>query len=299
MEIKKLLFVTKFEDLCFDAMNSLLSLTRASLEHVVFLNVIERDKVAMHRGEGYLTDEVVKLKEIANIRFIDWAETLFEMGLEVGAYMEVGSLIPQIIKTIDQEKPDLIVIGRSHKGALEQLYSRSDVVELMRRSSIPVLVFKHMAEDNIVPESPFKTPLLATNWSPASLKAAEYLKKLKNVVGKVHLMHVTSEKKLKGSSSHEVQKIRKEERKKLDNLCQEFESLGIDARAHIYIGDPEKEIEKAAREYQASIIIIGSSEKASIMDRWAASVTKSIADKSIFPCLLVPHDKKGLSDQQP
>ena len=83
MEIKKLLFVTKFEELCFDALNSLLSLRRADLDHVVFLNVIERDKVAMHRGSGYSKEEEVKLKETANIRFIDWAESLFEMGLEV------------------------------------------------------------------------------------------------------------------------------------------------------------------------------------------------------------------------
>ncbi len=50
MKIKKLLFVTKFEDLCYDALKSLLVLGQADLEHVVFLNVIERDKVAMRRG---------------------------------------------------------------------------------------------------------------------------------------------------------------------------------------------------------------------------------------------------------
>ena len=121
MKIKKLLFVTKFEDLCYDAMNALLDLRRADLEHVIFLNVIERDKVAMKRGSGYLKEEEVKLKETANIRFIDWAENLFEMGMEVGAYIEVSTLIPEILKVVDNEAPDLVVVGRSHKGALEQL----------------------------------------------------------------------------------------------------------------------------------------------------------------------------------
>ncbi|MCP4718039.1 MAG: universal stress protein, partial [Desulfobacteraceae bacterium] len=65
MKINKLLFVTKFEDLCYDALNPLLSLMKADLEHVVFLNVIERDKVAMKRGSGYLKEEEVKLKETA------------------------------------------------------------------------------------------------------------------------------------------------------------------------------------------------------------------------------------------
>ncbi len=47
MKIKKLLFVTKFEELWFDALKCLMELRKADLEHVVLLNVIERDKVAM------------------------------------------------------------------------------------------------------------------------------------------------------------------------------------------------------------------------------------------------------------
>ena len=292
MEIKKLLFVTKFEELCFDALNSLLTLRNADLEHVVFLNVIERDKIAMHRGSGYLKDEEVRMKETANIRFIDWAENLFEMGLEVGAHIDVGTLVPRIIKTIEEEQPDLIVIGRSHKGPLEQLYSRSDVAELIRRASVPVLVFKYMAEDDIVPEKPFQRPILATNWSDPSRRATELMKRLGSVIEELHLIHVTSAKDLKGSSSHDVQIVRKKERKKLDELCDEFESAGIKARPHVYIGDPVKEIQKAAREHQASMIVLGSSEKAAILERWTGSITKTIAERSSFPCLLVPPEGK-------
>jgi len=291
MEIRKLLFVTKFEELCYDALNSLLALRGAALEHVVFLNVIERDKVAMKRGSGYLKEEEVKLKETANIRFIDWAENLFELGLEVGAYMEVSLLIPEILRVIEKESPDLIVIGRSHKGALEQLYAGSDVMELVRRTDVPILVFKHMIDDNIVPEKLFERPLFATNWSKTDQKAIEYIKGLKEVIGEIHIMHVVKDSALKSSDTHEVQKVRKVERKKLDTLCDELEDAGLNARPHVYVGDPQKEIEKAAKEYQASMIILGSSEKAAIIERWTGSISKNIADKSIFPCLLIPGKK--------
>lgn len=290
MKIKKLLFVTKFEDLCFDALKSLLTLTKASLEHVVFLHVIERDKVAMRRGSGYIKEEEVKLKETANIRFIDWAENLFELGLEVGAYMEVGTLIPEILNAIDKEQPDLVVIGRSHKGPVEQLYSRSDVMELVRRASVPVLVFKHMTEDNIVPDEPFARPLLATNWSPVSLKATDYLRNLKGIVKEANIMHVISENDLKAASTHDVQKVRRDVRKQLDDLCDEFEENGIAARPHVYVGDAAREIEKAAREYQASLIILGASSRSALLERWTGSIPQTIADKSVFPCLVIPAD---------
>ncbi len=291
MKIKKLLFVTKFEDLCYNSLDSLLNLTKASLEHVVFLNVIEKEKVSMHRGAGFIKEEEVKLKETANIRFIDWAENLFELGLEVGAHINVGSLIPEIIKTVEQEKPDLIVIGRSHKGPLEHLYSKSEVTELIRRISIPVLVFKHINEDNIVPEKIFSRPLLATNWSDPSKKATEYINDIKELIDELNVMHVTNEKNLKSKSTHLVQKIRRQERKKLDDLCDTFENNDIRTRAHVYVGDPEKEIIKAAKEYQASMIILGSSSKTSIVERWMGSTTRTIAEKSIFPCLLIPYKK--------
>jgi nucleotide-binding universal stress UspA family protein len=147
-------------------------------------------------------------------------------------------------------------------------------------------------DNNIVPENIFKRPLFATNWKQTGKKAATYLKGLKNVIGELHVMHVLKENALKGEDSHKVQKVRKAERKRLDDLCDEFEQAGITARPHVYVGDPQKEIEKAAREYQASIIILGSSDKASILERWTGSVTKNIAEHSIFPCLLIPAKKE-------
>ena len=288
MKIKKLLFVTKFEDLCYDALQSLLSLRKSALEHVVFMNVIERDKVAMRRGSGYSKEEAVKLKEMANIRFIDWAENLFELGMEVGAYIEVSSLVPEILRVIKREKPDLIVVGRSHKGKLEQLYSQSDITELTRRVDIPILVFKHIVEENTAPEKIFERPLLATSWSDGSRGAFEFLKGLGPVVGQVNLMHVVDPKILRSSDTHSVQLIRKKERKRLDALCDQLEAAGVSARAHVYVGDPEAEIRRAAKEYQASLILLGSSARSALAERWMGSISRNIADKSIYPCLLFP-----------
>ncbi len=291
MEIKKLLFVTKFEELGFDALQSLLALRQASLEHVVFINVIEREKVAMYRGKGYQRDEERRLREAANIRFIDWAEDLFEQGMEVGVYIVVGSLVAEVIKAAQKEESDLIVIGRSHKGLLEQFYSGSDVTELIRRTQIPVLVYKPSPENVFVLDKPFERPLLATDWSPASLRAVDYLKGLRGIVEKIHVVHVIGEKDLSGSSVMEVQKARKLIRQKLDEICQTMEDAGIEADPHVYVGDPEQEIEKAARECLATLVVLGSSGKAGWVERWIGSTPQKIAEKSVFPTLIIPPEK--------
>ena len=291
MDIKKLLFVTKFEELGFDALRSLLTLRKSALEHVVFVNVIERDRVALRRGKGYNKDEEIRLREAANIRFIDWSETLFEQGMEVGVYIVVGSLVPKVIEATQKEEADLIVIGRSHKGVLEHLYSGSDVTELLRRAWTPVLVYKQLSETTISVEEPFEKPLLAIDWSRGSLRAVEYLKVLKDTVQEVHLVHVADEKALKGPSAMAIQKTRKEARDKLEKICEEFEAAGIKAREHVYVGDPDEEIEKAAKDCQASMIVLGSSAKAAWVEKFLGSTPRKIAEESIYPTLLIPPEK--------
>ena len=292
MKIEKIMFVTKFEQLGFDALLSLLSLRGAALSHVVLMNVIERDRVAMRRGAGYRKSEERRLREVANIRFIDWAENLFEQGMEVGVYIVVGSMVPEVIKASAKEQADLIVIGRPHQGILEQLYAGSDVSELLQRSSTPVLVYKQLTENAIAFERPFERPLLAVDWSPASLLAVDYLKEMKDVCQLVHVVHVVGEKELKGTNALDIQKTRKETRKKLNKICSEFESAGVQAEPHVYVGETALEIEKAARECQATMVVLGSSAKASWVERWMGSTPREIAEKTVYPTLLIPPPTK-------
>ena len=290
MKIKKLLFVTKFEELGLDALQSLLSLRKAALEHVVFVNVIERERVALRRGTGYNKEAEIRLRETANIRFIDWAENLFEQGMEVGVYIVVGSLVGEVIKAAQKEEADLIVIGRSQKGVIEQLYAGSDITELLHRTARPILVYKYLSESSFALETPFERPVLATDWSPASLKAVDYLKELKEVIKEIHVVHVAAQKKLSGSAMA-IQKTRKKMRRQMDEICNTFEAEGIAARSHVYVGNPEQEIEKAARDCQATLIVMGSSGKTGWVERWLGSTPRNIAEKSAYPTLLIPPEK--------
>ena len=292
MEIKKLLFVTKFEEVCYDALQSVLNLKHASLNHVVFMTVIEREKVALQRGTGYRKNEEIKLRETANIRFIDWAESLFEQGMEAGVYIVVGSFVSQVIKALEKEEADLIVIGQSHKGFLEFLYSGSNVTELLHRSDTPVFVYKHLPDRIQSTDNPFDRPLLATDWSNASLKALEYIKNLNNIIKEVNIVHVADESELKTSDAMVVQETRKKYRSKLDELCASLEEKGIKARPHVYIGDPAEEIEKAAKGCNATMIVSGSSSKPALVERWLGSVSQKLAEKSKYSTLLVPPDRK-------
>ncbi len=289
MVIRKMLFVTKFEELGFAALQSLLPLRKSALEHVIFMNVIERDRVAMQRGVGYKKSEERKLREQANIRFIDWAENLFEQGMEVGAYIVVGNLVPQVIDAAEKENADLVVIGRRSRKMMEVFYSGADITELLSRIERPVLVYKNRVDSGSVSEKPFDKPLLAVDWSPASMRAVEYLKNLKDVIHTINVVHVASRKELKGTSNFDIQQLRKEKLEKLEKICEVFIANGVDAKSHVYVGDTIEEIERAAGEQKSTMIVMGSSGKSKWAERWIGSTPRYIAEKSPFPALIIPH----------
>lgn len=293
MKNKKLLFVTQFEELWFDALRSLMDLRKTGFNHVVFLHVIERDKVAMHRGKGYLKDEEIKLREMANVRFIDWAESLFEQGMEVGAYIVVGNPLPKVISTAAEENVDLIVTGRHKKGKIEELYGGSETLEILERTSTPVLVYKYMLPSGKVNEKPFERPLLAMDWSPASEKAADYLLSFRDILKKVIVIHVIGEKEFKSTSAMEIQAIRKENRHKLERVCSVFEKEGIEAEPHLYVGDTFEQIERAASEREPSMIVAGTTGKSPMKKIFLGSVAKKLTKHSMLPSLLVPAGVKG------
>ena len=288
MGTNKILFVTKFEKLWFDALESMMDLRKADYNHVVFLNVIEREKVALRRGTGYQKKEEIRLREIANIRFINWAETLFEQGLEVGAYIVVGSLVKEVTTAVEKEGIDLIVVGHEKKGRIKQLYAGSDIVEIIRRSSTPVLVYKYKPDQTIAAENLFKRPIIATRFSKACQISFDYIKTLHPAIQRIHVIHVADPKELKGSSGMAVQKTRKKIRAKLDEICNGFIDEGIDATPGVYIGNPLQEIETAAKEYNATMIIAGISAKNSLKERMIGSTPRALAEKSVFPTLLIP-----------
>ena len=287
MKIEKILFVTKFDELWFDALQSLMDLRKAGLSHVVFLHVIERDRVAMHRGVGYVKTEEVKLKEMANVRFIDWAENLFEQGMEVGAHIVVGTTVKKIVSIASDESVDLIVVGYQKKGKVKDIYAGSESMEILRRSTIPVLVYKYMIESGKINDKPFERPLLAIDLFPVSKRVVRFLLSMKEIIKKIQVIHVASEKSFEGSSAMDVQKIRKENRQKMEEVCEIFRAEGVDAEQHLYIGDVFEQIEKAAHERQSTMIVGGATGKGPWKERWLGSIPRKLCEQSAFPTLFI------------
>jgi nucleotide-binding universal stress UspA family protein len=281
MEIKKMLFVTDFEGLWFDALRSLMELRKVGLDHVVLLHVIER-KI------GYYTqEEKAKLRAMAEVRFVDWAQSLYEEGLECGSYIIVGDTVRKILTTVEEEEVDLVVINRQKRTKTEKLYADSKTLEFLRKTTIPVLVHKYKLVLGKEGGMLFERPLLAMDWSPPAVRALEFLVGLRGIVKELQIIYVISEKDIGGLARRGLLKMEREHRRKLYELCSSLRDKGIEADAHLYIGDVAQ-IRNAAREYEATLLATGTTCKSSWQARWLRSVSQELAEQSELPTLLVP-----------
>ena len=63
---------------------------------------------------------------------------------------------------------------------------------------------------------------MATDWSPASLQAIDYLINLKALIQDIRVVHVAAEKQIEGSSVMHSQKTYKDTKARLEKICDGF-----------------------------------------------------------------------------
>jgi len=295
MKIKKILFPTKFRELSFNSLESLMELKAIGLKEVVLTYVIPRDEVAFVPFGGYMKDEEERLREQARIRFEDWQESISKHGIDSTIRIQVGNPIPKIMSIAEEEKVDMIVAGRKKRTALDKVYVGSHTLDLVRRSKIPVLISKYMVrfewEGELITrvnDHIFTKPLLATDWSEPSEKALKLVSSFKGLADKVMVTHIIGVKISKNLDKSELKRIERESKERLGNYCDKLKNAGVKAESHLFSGRSSEEIIRVAREHKATMIIMGTTGKDRIRQLWLGSVSHRVAEASELPVLLVP-----------
>ena len=294
MKIKKILFPTKFRELAFNSLESLMELKETGLKEVVLTYVIPREEVGFVPYGGYMKDEEERLREQARIRFEDWQQSLSKHGIDSTIRIEVGNPIPQLYRIAEEEKVDLIIAGRKKRTALEKVYVGSHTLDLIRRSKVPVLISKYMVrfewEGELITrvnDHIFTKPLFATDWSKPSEKALKLVSSFKGLTDKVMVTHIIGVKISKNLDKSELRRIERESKERLDNYCDRLKKAGVKAEPHLFSGRSSAEIIRVAREHKATMIVMGTTGKDRLRAFWLGSVSHRVAEASELPVLLV------------
>lgn len=295
MRIEKVLFPTKFTELAFNSLETLLVLKQAGLRDIVLCYIIPRDEVAFVPFGGYMKKEEERLRAEASIRFGDWQRALAQEGIATKVIIEVGDPVPSILSIAAREKVDLVVSGKPKQAKAEALFIGSHTLDILRRSTVPVLVHKYMVQfewnGEVVSRTNariFEQPLLATDWSTPSEKALTYLLSFKGIAQKAIVAHVIGSKIAKGLHASELARIERESRERLERSCAVLRENGIEAEAHLSAGNEVQEILSIAREFDATMITLGTTGKDRLREFFLGSVSHRVAEISELPTLLIP-----------
>ena len=142
MKFEKLLFDTRFGQYGFNSLMAYLELKKAGLKEMVLTYIIPQEDVAFVPYGGYLKAEEKRIREEARIRFEDWQKSITPLGIESKIRIETGNVPSSILDIAEEEGVDLIVVGRKERRAFEKVYVGSHILDILRRSEIPVFYGK-------------------------------------------------------------------------------------------------------------------------------------------------------------
>ena len=295
MIFKKVLFHTHFRELALNSLKTIMELKKVGLESIVLTHIIPRDEVSFVPYGGYLKETETQMKTEARMRFEDWQELLDEHGIKSHIRIEVGAPNAEILSIAEEEGVDLIVIGRKKRTLMEKVYVGSHIMDILRRSTLPVLMSKYMVQFeweneqlSRTNEHIFDRPMLATDCSQPSENAMQRMSALKGLAKTILVVHVIDAKLSKGMDSDRLSTIEKESKSRLQNYCRKIEQSGMFAEYHLSAGKTVQELVRLSRDHKASMIVMGKTGKDWFQEYWLGGVSHQIAELSELPVLLIP-----------
>lgn len=251
MEIKKLLYVTDMKSPNFEDVDQLMVLRKLGLEELIFLNrmgVEDWDK----RVEGY--------------------------GLKAKILAGEGPVLRRILDSARQEEVSMIAASLN-RGA-KKAFSSSRTKRLIRSSPVPIMVLNEGARRAGTEEKGvFHHVVYATDWSPVSETVMKCLLDFKEVIEMLEIVSVIHKK----LSVREMRNLKQ----RLVETRKIFLDEGIDAEAHVYAGKPSEEVMLAAREYDATSIVVGTSRKSTLPEIFSGGCSYRVAEEAEIPVLVI------------
>lgn len=296
MKFESILFHTRLREAAFESLKAVLTLKPAGLRRIVLVYVIRREEVAFIPYAGFDQKGADRQRSAAEERFAHWAGMVAEAGIECRWRIELGETNPILMDIAEQEAVDLIVTGRKSRTAFDRVYVGSHILDMVRRSPVPLMMAKYVApytrEDGQVAtrinDRPFVRPMLATDWSPPSQRGLEALIAMGPAVEKVLVAHVVGRNLTKNAPAAAVDALEMESRKRLDHACARLAEAGIQAEALLGSGHAAAEIVRLARTHDSSAIIMGRTGKDWFEEYWLGGVSHRVAENSERPVLVIP-----------
>ena len=252
VKIKKTLYITYLKEPTYDLLEGLLDIKKIGLEEIILFSE------SLPQG----------LKE-----------KLSEHGINLKRDKGSGPLVPRILDSANKENASFIVahLNRKNKKMLKASVARN----LIKNTRLPLLLINENGEKrSFSAKGLFDNIILAINWSDSTQRALLYIIGIKVLIGLMDAVYVLSEK----PTVKNIRQLR-DRVEEIRTICLEEK---IDTESHIYAGKIPEEILLAAKDYDATLIVMGYGSKGIFKEIISGSACYRVAEESSVPVLIIP-----------
>jgi nucleotide-binding universal stress UspA family protein len=300
MPIKNILVPLDGSQLSESVLPMAMVIARQNKARIILFHVIEQHPPDTVHGEHHLTGDEEATK------YLDQVSTSLDEGVTVDCHVHTSAerdVAESIVAHSREMNVDLIAMCAHGQSGLQKRIFGNIAQHVLNQGDVPVLLFS--PEKVIRSESCncqcILVPLDGDPDHEAGLPIAVELSQACHA--KLHLVMVihklstlpgeqaASAVLLPSATSALLEMDYEEGETYLTNWMGKLLDQNIQVTGEVQRGDPARQIVRAAHEFQADMIVLGTHSKTAMDAFWSGSVTPKLATQTHLPLLLVPvHD---------
>ncbi|MHC1680402.1 MAG: universal stress protein [Methanomassiliicoccales archaeon] len=199
---------------------------------------------------------------------------------------------PAILKAAESHEVTMIAMAASGKGRVKEFIVGSTSLDVIRRSKLPVLLDKFPLEASDDPQGYCeKCPglldrvLVTIDLSKASRTMLPFVQQLIDAgAQKMTLFHVVQSSKYSMADDKRFQEVKQ----KMEAYQGKLDAKDCDIDVHLHFGTTTYNILEAAREVDATLIVLGTTGKGYLRGATLGSTSEEVVKGSTRPLLLIP-----------
>jgi len=222
-------------------------------------------------------------------------------GVEVHKILRKGDPVEEIVAATRDTQADLLVMGSHSRRTIWDVEMGNTAAKVAKKVTCPVLIVSHRPP---LPSLVHERILFATDFSPHTEEAFKVaLTIAKEAKGRLWLMTALEPGEeipfppgfMLNAPDNMIQEVESElravvetkVRKKLKELAEQAQKLGVQSEIVIRHGHLSKEIRKAAVDMEADLIVMGTHSRSNLWEKLLGNTAQNVAQHASCPVLLV------------
>ncbi|SDY59241.1 universal stress protein [Tindallia californiensis] len=283
MLVRKVVIAMDFSPASSKLLNCVQELVDNGLEEVVLVHVID-----LRIGEDR---SIVSIQKETEEKLQAVAEELKKKNITTKISVLGGFAASEIAHIAEKEEASMILIGSIGKSILREIFLGSTTFDLIRMTTTPVLIEKYRKDEDEELQniciSKFQKVVVPVDFSKCSQLVLDEIKEMKSGIDEMILMSVAEH----GETREEVERILEDYRKKLEEIAEDFRSLGITVKIKVDVGLPSKLITTTAEQENATLVVMATRGAGLLKSLLLGSTSDAVSRHSKRPVLLIPCGK--------